>query len=95
MAIVVERVRPADPALSPVPASGESGLASPASYAGPQDPYRPYTVRKVRELLRDLSSEEAAVSQDGVDLNLNPRHQLHVAGAGSTSGRRDAMDQCR
>src|SRR4051794_840647 len=38
----------------------------------PKDPRRPYKVRCIRELLRDLGDDAAAVFQDEVDLNLNP-----------------------
>jgi transposase len=38
----------------------------------PKDPRRPYRLRRIRELLRDLPDDEAAVFQDEVDLNLNP-----------------------
>lgn len=38
----------------------------------PKDPRRPYRLRVIRELLRDLPCDEAAVFQDEVDLNLNP-----------------------
>lgn len=36
------------------------------------DPRRPYKLRKIRELLRDLPEDETAVFQDEVDVNLNP-----------------------
>jgi putative transposase len=36
------------------------------------DPQRAWKLRKIRELLRDLPKDEAAVFQDEVDLNLNP-----------------------
>ena len=39
---------------------------------GRADPRRAQKLRKVRELLRDLPGDEAAVFQDEVDLNLNP-----------------------
>jgi len=39
---------------------------------GPKDPRRGWKLRKIRELLRDLPDDEAAVFQDEVDLNLNP-----------------------
>jgi transposase len=44
----------------------------PRPVLGPRDPHRLYKLRKIRELLRDLPSDEAAVFQDEVDLNLNP-----------------------
>lgn len=44
----------------------------PRPVLGPQDPQRAWKLRKVRELLRDLPTDEAAVFQDEVDLNLNP-----------------------
>lgn len=44
----------------------------PRPVLGPKDQRRPWKLRKVRELLRDLPSDEAAVFQDEVDLNLNP-----------------------
>lgn len=37
-----------------------------------KDPQRQWKLRKIRELLRDLPQDEAAVFQDEVDLNLNP-----------------------
>jgi len=39
---------------------------------GPGDARRAWRLRQIRELLRDLPAEEAAVFQDEVDLNLNP-----------------------
>jgi putative transposase len=36
------------------------------------DEQRPWKLRKIRELLRDLPDDEAAVFQDEVDINLNP-----------------------
>ena len=44
----------------------------PRPVPGPADPRRAYKLREVRELLRDLPADEAAVFQDEVDLNLNP-----------------------
>jgi transposase len=44
----------------------------PRPVPGPTDPRRAWRLRKVRELLRDLPDDEAAVFQDEVDLNLNP-----------------------
>ena len=44
----------------------------PRPVLGPKDRQRPWKLRKVRELLRDLPDDEAAVFQDEVDLNLNP-----------------------
>lgn len=44
----------------------------PRPVLGPKDPGRTYKLRKIRELLRDLPPDEAAVFQDEVDLNLNP-----------------------
>jgi putative transposase len=44
----------------------------PRPVPGRADPRRAYKLRKVRELLRDLPPDEAAVFQDEVDLNLNP-----------------------
>lgn len=44
----------------------------PRPVLGPTDPRRAWRLRKVRELLRDLPADEAAVFQDEVDLNLNP-----------------------
>jgi transposase len=44
----------------------------PRPVLGPRDARRPWKLRKVRELLRDLPDDEAAVFQDEVDLNLNP-----------------------
>jgi transposase len=44
----------------------------PRPVPGPADPRRAWKLRKVRELLRDLPDDEAAVFQDEVDLNLNP-----------------------
>lgn len=44
----------------------------PRPVLGPQDPHRQWKLRKIRELLRDLPQDEAAVFQDEVDLNLNP-----------------------
>jgi putative transposase len=51
-----------------------SGLVwrRPRPVLGPADPSRPWKLRKIRELLRDLPDDEAAVFQDEVDLNLNP-----------------------
>jgi hypothetical protein len=44
----------------------------PRPVPGREDPRRASKLRRVRELLRDLPEDEAAVFQDGVDLNLNP-----------------------
>jgi putative transposase len=44
----------------------------PRPVLGPKDPRRQWKLRMVRELLRDLPGDEAAVFQDEVDLNLNP-----------------------
>ena len=44
----------------------------PRPVLGPKDPQRAWKLRKIRELLRDLPDDEAAVFQDEVDLNLNP-----------------------
>jgi putative transposase len=44
----------------------------PRPVLGPQDLRRQWKLRKIRELLRDLPDDEAAVFQDEVDLNLNP-----------------------
>jgi putative transposase len=44
----------------------------PRPVPGPTDERRRWKLRKVRELLRDLPPDEAAVFQDEVDLNLNP-----------------------
>ena len=44
----------------------------PRPVLGPTDPQRPWKLRKIRELLRDLPEDETAVFQDEVDLNLNP-----------------------
>jgi putative transposase len=44
----------------------------PRPVLGPSDEQRRWKLRKIRELLRDLPPDEAAVFQDEVDLNLNP-----------------------
>ncbi len=44
----------------------------PRPVLGPRDARRAYRLRQIRELLRDLPPDEAAVFQDEVDLNLNP-----------------------
>ena len=44
----------------------------PRPVPGPVDPRRDYKLRKIRELLKYLPDDEAAVFQDEVDLNLNP-----------------------
>jgi len=44
----------------------------PRPVPGRSDPHRAWKLRKIRELLRDLPEDEAAVFQDEVDLNLNP-----------------------
>jgi transposase len=44
----------------------------PRPVLGPRDEQRRWKLRKIRELLRDLPDDEAAVFQDEVDLNLNP-----------------------
>ena len=44
----------------------------PRPVLGERDPQRQQKLRKIRELLRDLPDDEAAVFQDEVDLNLNP-----------------------
>jgi putative transposase len=44
----------------------------PRPVPGPTDPQRAWKLRKIRELLRDLPPDEAAVFADEVDLNLNP-----------------------
>ena len=44
----------------------------PRPVLGPSDEQRQWKLRKIRELLRDLPADEAAVFQDEVDLNLNP-----------------------
>ena len=44
----------------------------PRPVLGPTDAQRQWKLRKIRELLRDLPEDEAALFQDEVDLNLNP-----------------------
>jgi transposase len=44
----------------------------PRPVPGKVDPRKAYRLRRVRELLRDLPADEAAVFEDEVDLNLNP-----------------------
>jgi transposase len=44
----------------------------PRPVLGPTDEQRRWKLRKIRELLRDLPPDEAAVFSDEVDLNLNP-----------------------
>jgi len=44
----------------------------PRPVIGLKDRQRAWKLRKIRELLRDLPEDEAAVFQDEVDLNLNP-----------------------
>lgn len=44
----------------------------PRPVLGLQDEQRKWKLRKIRELLRDLPDDEAAVFQDEVDVNLNP-----------------------
>ena len=44
----------------------------PRPVPGPVDPQRDYKLRKIRELLKYLPDDEAAVFQDEVELNLNP-----------------------
>ena len=44
----------------------------PRPVPGRTDPHGAWKLRKIRELLRDLPEDEAAVFQDEVDLNLNP-----------------------
>jgi putative transposase len=44
----------------------------PRPVPGKADPRKAYRLRRVRELLRDLPADEAAVFEDEVDLNLNP-----------------------
>jgi transposase len=44
----------------------------PRPVPGRTDPQRAWKLRKVRELLKGLADDEAAVFQDEVDLNLNP-----------------------
>src|SRR5580658_1223861 len=44
----------------------------PRPVLGAGDRQREWKLRKIRELLRDLPPDEAAVFQDEVDLNLNP-----------------------
>ena len=44
----------------------------PRPVPGKTDPRRAYKLRTIRELLRDLPADEAAVFEDEVDLNLNP-----------------------
>jgi len=44
----------------------------PRPVPGKQDAARVWKLRKIRELLRDLPADEAAVFEDEVDLNLNP-----------------------
>jgi putative transposase len=44
----------------------------PRPVPGRPDPRKAYRLRRVRELLRDLPADEAAVFEDEVDLNLNP-----------------------
>jgi transposase len=44
----------------------------PRPVPGPADPRKDYKLRKIRELLKYLPEDEAAVFQDEVDLNLNP-----------------------
>ncbi len=44
----------------------------PRPVPGKVDPRKAYKLRRLRELLRDLPDDEAAVFEDEVDLNLNP-----------------------
>ena len=44
----------------------------PRPVLGPKDPRRRQKLRAIRKLLKNLPSDEAAVFQDEVDLNLNP-----------------------
>jgi transposase len=44
----------------------------PRPVLGPVDPQRQWKLRKIRQLLRDLPDDEAALFADEVDLNLNP-----------------------
>jgi putative transposase len=44
----------------------------PRPVPGPTDAQRAWKLRKIRELLRDLPEDEAALFEDEVDLNLNP-----------------------
>jgi putative transposase len=44
----------------------------PRPVLGPTDAQRQWKLRQIRELLRDLPDDEAALFQDEVDLNLNP-----------------------
>jgi putative transposase len=44
----------------------------PRPVPGPKDPQRPRKLKAIRELLKNLPPDEAAVFQDEVDLNLNP-----------------------
>ena len=45
----------------------------PRPVLGPQDPKRPYKLRTIRTLLRQLPANEIAVFQDEVDVNTNPK----------------------
>jgi transposase len=45
----------------------------PRPVLGPNDPQRPYKLRKIRALLRHLPAHEMAVFQDEVDVNTNPK----------------------
>jgi putative transposase len=45
----------------------------PRPVLGPTDPQRPYKLRKIRALLRQLPANEIAVFQDEVDVNTNPK----------------------
>lgn len=45
----------------------------PRPVVGPQDPQRAVVLRKLRQLLKDLQSDEIAVFQDEVDVNTNPK----------------------
>src|ERR1700722_6310528 len=68
----------------------------PRPVLGPTDPQRPYKLRKIRALLRQLPAHEIAVFQDEVDVNTNPKigsmwmrrgHQAQVVTPGTNTKR--------
>lgn len=45
----------------------------PRPVVGPSDPFYPEKMQQIRRLLRHLPTNEIAVFQDEVDINLNPK----------------------
>src|SRR5215204_43843 len=68
----VRRVKMSDETVRRLLRGQDMVWRRPRPVPGRTDPHRAWKLRKVRELLKGLPEDEAAVFQDEVDLNLNP-----------------------